>query len=293
MALPSSVLCPIDFSPHAERALRHAVALCGVFHARLTVLTVNDPLFVEAAAAAGHAATMRGQVEAALHEVLVRVPGPAGHAPALDIATGPAAGEILKAAERAHADLIVMGSQGLGGTSKLVFGSTAERVIRTSPVPVLAVPAGEPERIDGQPGATRFVPGAVVAAVGLDAFDGAVTGTAADWAVATGAALVLTHVCHEAQAPHWWRFAGVPHPPESLEAAAAQLATLAAALPEGAAVAVDVRLGQVPAGVAAVTRERDAGLLVVSRGGGDHRLGSVAYRIMCEAGLPTLVVAGR
>ena len=39
-------------------------------------------------------------------------------------------------------------------------------------------------------------------------------------------------------------------------------------------------------------RDRNAGLLVVSRGGGQHRLGAIAYRIMCEADLPTLVVAG-
>ena len=81
---------------------------------------------------------------------------------------------------------------------------------------------------------------------------------------------------------------------ESIEAARARVAAVAAALPSaGADVGIDVRRGAVPAGVAAVTRDRNAGLLVVSRGGGGHRLGAIAYRIMCEADLPTLVVAGR
>jgi nucleotide-binding universal stress UspA family protein len=35
----------------------------------------------------------------------------------------------------------VMGTKGLEGAKRLVFGSTTERVLRESPVPVLAVPA--------------------------------------------------------------------------------------------------------------------------------------------------------
>ena len=42
-----------------------------------------------------------------------------------------------------NADLVVMGTQGSGGAKRLVFGSTTERVLRESPVPVLAVPAGD------------------------------------------------------------------------------------------------------------------------------------------------------
>ena len=293
MALPSSILCPVDFSVHAERALRHAVALAGAFPARLTVVSVNDPLLVAGAAAAGHAGTLRDQVEAALTEMLGRVPAHSQRVlPAIHIVTGEAATEILNTAARAGADLIVIGSQGLGGTSKLVFGSTAERVMRATKVPVLAVPAYAPERIAVEHGATRFTLGVVVAALGLDPGDGEVARVAAEWAAATGSSLVLTHVCHEAPAPGWWPFPSTPVAPESLEAARAQVAAVAATLPSGAAVATDVRHGAVPAGVAAVTRDRNAGLLVVSRGDGGHHLGAVAYRIMCEADLPTLVVAG-
>ena len=293
MALLSSILCPVDFSIHAERALRHAVALAGAFHARLTVLTVNDPLLVEGAAAAGHAGTLRDQVEAALLEVLERVPAHSPRVlPAIDIATGHAAAEILNAAERAQADLVILGSQGLGGTSKLMFGSTAERVMRTSAVPVLAVPEYAPERMVVENGATRFTVGTVVAALGLDELDARVASTAAEWAAAIGAPLVLTHINREAPAPGWWPFTGTPLPPTSLDTAQAGVAATAAALPGGTRVTTDVRRGPVPAGVAAVTREYDAGLLVVSRGSG-HRLGAMAYRIMCAADLPTLVVAGR
>lgn len=294
MALPVSILCAVDFSAHAERALRYAVALAGAFDARLTVVTVNDPVLVEGAVAAGHGDTWRDQVEAALTALLDRVPAHTRRiVPAIDIVLGGAAPEILKASERAQADLVVMGSQGLGGTSKLVFGSTAERVIRTSKVPVLVIPAHTPERITVSGGATRFAVGTVVAALGRDQLDAEVAGVAAEWAAAAGASVVLAHVCADAPVPAWWPFGAEPAAAESLDAARAEVAALAAALPGGAAATVDVRRGLVPAGVAEVTRDRNAGLLVVSRGGGGHRVGAMAYRIMCEADLPTLVVAGR
>lgn len=293
MALPTSILCPVDFSAHSERALRHAVALAGAWHARLTVVTVNDALLVDAAAAAGYTGTLRDQGEAALLALLDRVPAHTTRVlPAIDVATGAAVEEILRAAVRASADLIVMGTQGLGGTSKMLFGSTTERVLRITHVPVLAVPAYTPERITVQGGVTRFALATVVAGVALDPLDGPVSAAAAAWAAACGAPLVLAHVCHEAPAPAWWPFTGSPVPLESLETARSQVEALAGSLDVTPAAQVDVRRGAVPAVMAEITRDRAAGLLVVSRGGGEHRLGAVAYRLMCEADLPTLVVTG-
>ena len=135
--------------------------------------------------------------------------------------------------------------------------------------------------------------GKIVAAVGLDPQDAIVAGTAAEWAAATGASLLLTHVCREAPAPAWWPFSGNPVPAESIDAVREQVTALAGTLPASVDTGVDVRTGAVSAAVAAITREHRAGLLVVSRGAGGHRLGSVAYRIMREAEIPTLVVAAR
>jgi Universal stress protein family len=52
MRIFRSIVCPVDFSEHSVQALRLAVGLAGRDQARLTVLTVNEPLLVEAAAAA-------------------------------------------------------------------------------------------------------------------------------------------------------------------------------------------------------------------------------------------------
>jgi nucleotide-binding universal stress UspA family protein len=51
------------------------------------------------------------------------------------------ADEILRAARRARADLIVMGTHGRTGVSRVFMGSVAERVVRESRCPVLTVRA--------------------------------------------------------------------------------------------------------------------------------------------------------
>ena len=291
--LPASIVCAVDFSGQSERALRHAVALTAVGGGRLTVVTVNDPLLEAAAAAAGRGGTVRDQVEAALVDTLGRLPEATPHViPAIDVVTGEAAPEILKAAARAHAGLIVIGTQGLGGARKFVFGSTAEAVIRETPIPVLAVPEYTPEHVEFSAGVTRAPFGHVVAAIGFDGYDAAVATTAAVWATATGATLTLTHVCAEAPLPVWWPISDMPMPPaleESTDVARRRAEALAATL--GIPAAVDVRRGSVPRTVAQVVHEGGAGLLVVSRGGTAHRVGTIAYRVMREADVPTLVVA--
>ena len=291
--LPATILCPVDFSPHAVRALRHAVALAATGGGHLTVLTVNDPLLEAAAAAAGCAHTVRDQVEAALFEILSGIPPTIPPViPAIDVVTGEAAAEILRAATRCSADLIVMGTQGLGGARKMVFGSTAEGVVRETTVPVLVVPDYMPEHVAFVGGAATVTFGHVVAALGLDAYDDRVATTAAAWAQASAATLTLTHICAEAPLPVWWPLSDMPMPPaleESTEVARGRVTALAATL-AGRAV-VDVRRGSIAPSVAAVVRETAAGLLVVSRGGTAHRVGTMAYRVMREADVPTLVVA--
>ncbi len=290
--LPASILCPVDFSDHAERALRHAAALAAVGGGRLTILAVNDPLLEAAASAAGRGGTVRDQVEAALVALLERMPESSPRViPAIDVVTGQAAPEILKGAARCGAGLIVMGTQGLGGARKLVFGSTTESVVRESSIPVLAVPEYTPEHVEFAGGVARVTFGHVVAAIGLDRYDGAVAAAAAAWAQATASRLTLSHVCVEAPLPVWWPIADMPMPPaleESTDVARRRVESLAAGL--GVPAAIDVRRGSVSQSLAEVVRETAAGLLVVSRGGTAHRVGTIAYRVMREADVPTLIL---
>jgi len=56
------------------------------------------------------------------------------------ILSGAAAEALVTEAERGHYGMIIMGTQGRSGIGRLVLGSVAERVLRTSHVPVLAIP---------------------------------------------------------------------------------------------------------------------------------------------------------
>jgi len=60
----------------------------------------------------------------------------------VDLQVGPAVSPILMAAEKHEADVIVAGTRGLSGLRHVLLGSTAERLVQHSPIPVLAVHPG-------------------------------------------------------------------------------------------------------------------------------------------------------
>lgn len=59
---------------------------------------------------------------------------------------GPAAGLIVEDAKKWKADLIVLGTHGRRGIKRLVLGSDAEEIVRTSPVPILLVRSKSPDK---------------------------------------------------------------------------------------------------------------------------------------------------
>ena len=139
-----SILCPVDFSPHAERALGYALDLAALSGAHLIIMTAVDPFLDAASNAAGHGEALMRQTQDEVQALLSRLgdtrPMPA-EAPSIAVLTGDPAEEILSQITECNADLVVMGTKGLEGPERIVFGSTTERVLRESPVPVLAVPA--------------------------------------------------------------------------------------------------------------------------------------------------------
>ncbi len=54
-----------------------------------------------------------------------------------DVAIGDAAEEIIKYAQEQNADMIIIGTHGVKGLEKILMGSTAERVVKNAPCPVL------------------------------------------------------------------------------------------------------------------------------------------------------------
>ena len=139
-----SILCPVDFSAHSERALRYALDLAALAKAHLTILTVVDAFMDAATIASRTHDTLSAQTQQEIKSLLERATATRGQPyerVGIAIEVGEPAREILKQVEESEADLIVMGTQGLEGPKRLFFGSTTERVLRESRVPVLAVPA--------------------------------------------------------------------------------------------------------------------------------------------------------
>jgi nucleotide-binding universal stress UspA family protein len=55
------------------------------------------------------------------------------------VVAGDASEEIIKYIEDQHIDLVIMGTHGRKGMDKIIFGSVAERIVKTAPVPVMVV----------------------------------------------------------------------------------------------------------------------------------------------------------
>ena len=139
----TSILCPVDFSEHSERALGVALDLAALTGAHLTIVHVVDALLDAASRASGNRDTLEAQTQQELKDLLQRMESVTGKEPrrmAIAVAIGDPAEQVLKQADECESDLIVIGTQGLEGARRLVFGSTTEGVLRASRVPVLAVP---------------------------------------------------------------------------------------------------------------------------------------------------------
>ncbi|MBM4361165.1 MAG: universal stress protein [Deltaproteobacteria bacterium] len=146
-------MVPVDYSEHARVVLGHALALAARQGAEVTVAHVweTQPRVsptLRVTTPDGRTATISELIAeeagAAMTEFLGTVPVPAGVKVDRVMLSGAAAEAITGEAARGGFDLIVMGTQGRSGIGRLVLGSVVERVLRTSTVPVLAVPFRRP-----------------------------------------------------------------------------------------------------------------------------------------------------
>ena len=138
----ANILCAVDFSVESEGALAAALALARATLGHVTILTVVDPLLYAGAAAAGAANVLDTQTQLELRQMLERASAgaPLPGMPAIGIRVGKPFEEILAQAVDCGADVIVMGTRGLGGAGKLLLGSTSRRVLERATVPVMVVP---------------------------------------------------------------------------------------------------------------------------------------------------------
>lgn len=134
------ILVPHDFSETSAEAARYAVALARNFGARLYFLHAGDQAVddFEVEFPIGLEDALEGGVRERLLRI-VSVRENAQLSPEFVVRPGAAATEIVRYAEEADIDLIVMGTHGRGFVGHMMMGSVAEKVVRTAPCPVLTV----------------------------------------------------------------------------------------------------------------------------------------------------------
>jgi nucleotide-binding universal stress UspA family protein len=207
---------------------------------------------------------------------------------------GDPSGAILEAASREGADLIAMGTQGLGGLRKLLLGSTAERVLRRTHTPVLAIPPLVTEEVTMHADGPRFEPGSILVATDFSDTSVAAVEWAGDWAQELGVPLVIAHAVEPIRVTSQWR----PLADESDEArvadAQAKLGRLSARLHGVKKCHPVVWLGSPADSIAAIAEQHGAGVIVMGLTGDQGPLaarpGSIAYRVLSHARVPVLVV---
>ena len=138
--IPTNILVPIDFSPCAERALDYACELATKLGAKIHVVNAIGGALPELSAAlTDHMLASLRRNNTAMLDKLIEKRRAAAAFGELRVVDDDPRDAILAAAEAVHADLIVMGTHGRRGLSRLVLGSVAEDVVRRAPCPVLAI----------------------------------------------------------------------------------------------------------------------------------------------------------
>jgi nucleotide-binding universal stress UspA family protein len=136
------ILAAYDFSTDSELALSYAVALSRRYHAKLHLMHVLPPPEKGTAQGADRFPSFSDssfqQTSARLKHVISSETG-GGIDSELVLSQGEPYLEILTYAEQHHADLICMGTFGTDFTSRSLFGSNTDRVLRQAPCSVLVV----------------------------------------------------------------------------------------------------------------------------------------------------------
>jgi nucleotide-binding universal stress UspA family protein len=143
----SKILLPTDFSECSAEAARVARMLAERFGSRIAVLHVLDEPVALDPMFRGDVPLelLRGRMEQFARENLKSFIT-ANFSGFADFDTILASGipyrEIIGRAREAGAGLIVIGTHGRTGVEHVIFGSTAEKVVRMAPCPVLSVRQG-------------------------------------------------------------------------------------------------------------------------------------------------------
>lgn len=147
------ILCPVDGSAASNAGMQEAIGLAKEQNAALLFLHIIDT-YVPVVDMSGDfnitymIEILRENGEKVIRNAMAAAnkAGVNANMKTIESMGGRVASHIVQQAEIWPADLIVMGTHGLHGISRLVMGSDAEHVLRSSSVPLLLVKSPASER---------------------------------------------------------------------------------------------------------------------------------------------------
>jgi nucleotide-binding universal stress UspA family protein len=139
-----TILFPTDFSDFSLYALDYAASFARQYGAKLVLMHVVDVFLTDPAYFAPYVPDRRMFVDFEKKsrerlEEIAKTKVPAGIPVEIVVKQGRAFVEIVREAREREVDLVVIATHGRTGLSHAMFGSTAEKVVRKAPCPVLSI----------------------------------------------------------------------------------------------------------------------------------------------------------
>lgn len=138
------IVTAVDFSENSDRAFEYALTLATKFEAELTIMhVINEPVDLRGFYVPHISFEQlekeieQGAVKMMEEFCAARLGSFSTYKTA--IVTGIPYDEIIRKADEVGASLIVLGTHGRTGLDHLIFGSTAERVVRSANCPVMTI----------------------------------------------------------------------------------------------------------------------------------------------------------
>lgn len=138
------VLVPIDFSDYSKSALKYAISLTKIFNAEIILIYVVEPVIYPPDFSMGQIAipTVTSEWDERAKDELNKLAKTeftdAANVKTI-VKTGKPFVEIIETAREENIDLIIIATHGHSGVEHILFGSTAEKVVRKAPCPVLTL----------------------------------------------------------------------------------------------------------------------------------------------------------
>ena len=151
------ILVPVDFSPSAHKALGYAVSIARQFQTELLLLHVIETIYPPPELLVVDTTALHYRVrEEAERQLSAWAKENSGLATHAFIRTGSPYHEIVACANDNNIDLIILGTHGRTGMAHLFLGSTAERVVRHAPCPVMVVREREHDFVENTETSTQW-----------------------------------------------------------------------------------------------------------------------------------------